>query len=149
MEIRKATEKDLNALVEMALLLWPYDPETQLCKEFEEILASPRQAVFVCLDDSGEYAGFINVSMRSEYVSGATSYPVGYVEGIYVKSPYRRKGIARRLVEAGEKWAAAKGCLQMASDTWLWNTNSQAFHTRVGFSEKERLVTYIKRIDKG
>ncbi len=147
MDIRGAGRKDLPALLEMALLLWPDEPEPQVRKELEDILASSRQMIFVCLAENGRYAGFINVSTRREYVSGATDYPVGYVEGIYVRTAYRRKGIARRLLEFGEKWAAGKGCRQMASDTWLWNVNSQEFHNRVGFMEKERLVTYIKRIE--
>lgn len=147
MEIRQATKKDFNGLLEMALLLWPDDPESQVTKDVQEMLSSSRQAVFICLDKNDKYAGFIDVSTRREYVPGATVFPIGYIEGIYVRSAYRRKGIARKLVEFGEKWALEKGCQQMASDTWVWNTVSQEFHTSVGFKEAERLVTYIKRIE--
>ncbi len=147
MEIRQATKKDFNGLLEMALLLWPDDPESQVRKDVQEMLSSSRQAVFVCLDKNNKYTGFIDVSTRREYVPGATVFPIGYIEGIYVRSAYRRKGIATKLVECGEKWALEKGCQQIASDTWVWNTISQEFHTRAGFMEKERLVTYIKRIE--
>ncbi len=83
-----------------------------------------------------------------EYVPGATTFPIGYIEGIYVKRAYRRQGVALQLAQTGEKWALEKGCRQMASDTWVWNTASQAFHVKAGFMEKERLVTYIKRIEQ-
>ena len=148
MDIRQADRTDFEAVLEMGLFLWPDEPEAQWRKELKGILSSAKQAVFVCLDDSGRYAGFIHVSARREYVSGATSFPVGYVEGIYVRPAYLRQGIARRLMETGESWAAGKGCQQMASDTGLWNTASQEFHKRLGFMEEERLVCYIKRIDK-
>jgi aminoglycoside 6'-N-acetyltransferase I len=147
MKIRKAVEKDLKAVLEMALFLWPDESAEQQEKPLREILASKKQIILVSLDEKGNYAGFIIVSIRSEYVTGATSYPVGHVEGIYVKKPYRLKGLARKLLEAGEKWAAANGCQQIASDTWLWDTPSQEFHNKVGFMEKERQVLYIKRIE--
>ncbi len=147
MDIRRACKKDLTALIEMALYLWPDEPEPQVRKDLVEILASTRQMIFICLDEQGKYIGFIIVSTRREYVSGATTFPVGYVEGIFVKTAYRLRGIGRQMFTVGEKWAAERGCKQIASDTWLWNLNSQEFHNRLGFMEKERLVTYIKRID--
>jgi aminoglycoside 6'-N-acetyltransferase I len=81
-----------------------------------------------------------------EYVPGVPTYPVGYVEGIYVRPDFRRRGIATRLISLGEAWATTRGCAHMASDTWLWNTVSQEFHTRAGFSETERVVFYLKRL---
>ncbi|MBI2854159.1 MAG: GNAT family N-acetyltransferase [Chloroflexi bacterium] len=147
MDIRKAGKEDIDALLGMALSLWPDEPRDYLRKSLKNILASRRQAVFVCKSEDGKYAGFINVSTRREYVPGATSYPVGYVEGIYVRPKYRRKGIARKLMGLGERWAADKGCEQIGSDTWLWNTASQKFHKRVGFKEEERVVFYIKRLE--
>jgi aminoglycoside 6'-N-acetyltransferase I len=147
MYIRKANRKDFKPLLQMALSLWPDEPEEQVVQDLDEMFGSARQAVFVALDENGSYIAFIDVSTRREYVSGGTFYPVGYIEGIYVKPGYRRQGIAQALVEAGETWASHKGCKQIASDTWLWNTASQEFHKKVGFAEKERLVTYIKRID--
>lgn len=147
MEIHRAAREDFEAVLNMALLLWPDIPGDQLKKDLKNMLASTRQAVFVCRDENGKYAGFINVATRRDYVPGATSYPVGYVEGIYVSRAYRRKGVAGRLLECGERWASEKGCEQMASDTWIWNTASQEFHKRAGFMEEERVVFYIKRIE--
>jgi aminoglycoside 6'-N-acetyltransferase I len=146
MNIRKAERKDFKPVLEMALTLWPDEPEALMEKELKDVQRSARQTIFLATDENNRYSGFILVSTRREYVSGATDYPVGYIEGIYVKPEYRRNGTARKLVETGEKWAAGRGCKQMASDTWLWNTASQEFHKQVGFMEEERLVTYIKRI---
>jgi len=146
MDIHKAGRKDFKALLDMALSLWPDEPRDQVAEAIDDMLTSARQAAFVSQDDSGKYAGFINVSTRKEYVPGAVSYPIGYVEGIYVRPEHRRKGIARKMLSSAEEWAAAKGCQQMGSGTWLWNTASQEFHKRVGFSETERVVFFIKRI---
>ena len=146
MDYRRASRKDLEALTDMGMFLWPNERREQMIKGIRTALSSADHAVFVCASD-GVHAGFADVSLRRDYVPGVTSFPVGYVEGIYVKPAYRRKGVATRLIQLGEAWALERGCQQMASDTWLWNTLSQEFHTRIGFHETERDVFYLKRID--
>ena len=146
MNVFKAGKKDPGSLLEMTLFLWPDESESEIKKEVRDVLSSKRQAAFICRDDSGCDAGFIFVSVRREYVPGATVYPLGYVEGIFVKPTRRRKGVAQSLLSQGEKWAVEQGCRQMASDTWVWNDASRKFHTDVGFIEKETLVFYVKRI---
>ena len=54
--------------------------------------------------------------------------------------------IAKKLVELGENWGKEKGCTQYASDTEITNQQSIAFHKKVGFSEANRLVCFIKDI---
>lgn len=146
MNIRQAGKKDFTSLVEMASFLWPDESLDELKKDMLEVLSSKRQAVFICKVDGCD-AGFINVSKRKEYVPGATVYPLGYVEGIFVRTAFRRKGIAKLLLAKGEQWALENGCKHMASDTWIWNAASRSFHTGAGFTEKEPLVFYVKRID--
>jgi aminoglycoside 6'-N-acetyltransferase I len=147
MKIRKIARKDFEAWQEMCLLLWPDESEEEVRKDCETILASSDQTVFIAQDEDGRYAGFINVSLRREYVPGVVSFPIGYVEAILVRAAYRRQGLATKLMQTGEKWAQKKGCKQIASDTWTWNTISQEFHLKAGFSEAEREVHFIKRID--
>ena len=93
-----------------------------------------------------DYAGFINVSLRHEFVQGAKSYPIGYVEGIFVKEQYRNKGIAKMLIQAGEEWAKSKGCKEIASDTEIDNKTSQKFHDKLGFKKTGVIVHFVKKI---
>lgn len=146
MDFRRASRKDVEALTDMGMFLWPNERKEQIVKGMRTSLSSEDHAVFVCMED-GTYAGYTDISLRRDYVPGVTAFPVGYVEGIYVRPAYRRRGVASRLILLGEGWAVGKGCRQMASDTWLWNTLSQEFHTRIGFHETERDVFYVKRID--
>ncbi len=146
MIIQKIKKADFNAWLEMGSLLWPKHSKNELKKEFEDILKSKREETFLCKDEKGNYAGFINVSLRHEYVPGATLSPVGYVEGIFVKKQYRKKGIAKKLIDAGEKWAKSKGCKEIGSDSKLHNKASQAFHKRLGFKKDDILVHFIKKI---
>lgn len=145
MIIQKLKKEDFDAWLDMGLTLWPDHSKAALKEEFEDIFKSEREETFLAKDDE-DYIGFINVSLRYEFVQGAKSYPVGYIEGIFVKEPYRNKGIAKELVKAGEKWAKEKGCKEMASDAELDNKASQEFHKKLGFKQGDAIVHYIKRI---
>lgn len=143
MKIVEASERDLPELVSMAMDLWPGHEVDELKEEFREYLTSGKYQFLLAVEDH-EPVAFIQLSNRHDYVEGSTSTPVGYVEGIYVKPEHRRKGIARKLIAAGEKWAKSKGCTQMASDVEIDNTDSLLFHLNIGFKETNRLIALIK-----
>ena len=115
-------------------------------RETAQQLAAPEKwAVFLARNDSGEPVGFVEVRLR-EYAEGATTSPVGFLEGWYVVAGARRGGIGRRLVEAGEEWARTMGCTEMASNTETWRTESIEAHLHLGYSETERDVNFLKRL---
>ncbi|MCM1988226.1 aminoglycoside 6'-N-acetyltransferase [Oceanirhabdus seepicola] len=144
-KIVEAHIENLKDLVSMALDLWPEDTVDELKEEFTELLESEDDEVFL-YQVKGENIGFIHVAIRRDYVEGSDSSPVGYVEGIYVKPNYRKKGIARELVKKGEQWALSKGCCQMGSDIEYDNTISYDFHKKIGFKEANRIICFIKEI---
>jgi len=60
---------------------------------------------------------------------------------------HRRGGAGRALVAAGEAWAGARGCTEMASDREVANEASGAFHERPGYAEAIRIVCYRKALE--
>ena len=104
-------------------------------------------AIFYALAPNNEPAGFTEVSLRMDYVSGCSTSPVGYLEGLYVVEKFRRQNIARLLVEAAENWSFNKGCTEFASDADIDNMDSMAAHTAMGFDEVSRVVCYRKSIE--
>jgi len=147
MLIKQLCMHNVDDVTQLALQLWPNNEFLEMKQEYVEILDSSRDAVYVALVD-GQYIGFIQMSLRVDYVEGSHSSPVGYIEGIYVNQSYRKQGISRKLVEAGEAWARSQGCSELASDTELANISSQQFHQKLGFTEAGRIVSYIKGIDR-
>lgn len=143
--IVKVTGATLHDWVKMGIQLWPDCTEDELKDIFQSILESNKEEGFLYYLNN-KYVGFINVSIRSDYVNGSESSPVGYIEGIYVKPEYRNRNIARKLVRAGEIWANSRGCMQMASDILIDNNASYDFHKKVGFDEAERVICFIKDI---
>ncbi len=145
-KIVKVTHDDLNEWLDLTLKLWPDESHEERQISLTKILQSPREAGFIVRTEDGQAIAFMNLSLRYDYVSGATQSPVAYVEGIYVKDEYRKQGVGKFLIQYAQKWGLENGCVELASDALLENTASYDFHTKVGFQEVERVVTFIKKI---
>ena len=142
MKIVQVTKDDFKAGLELALKLYSdYSVE-----EMEIVIESPRQEQFLVKDSQGKAIAFLHLSLRFEYVPGATGSPVAFVEGIYVRDEYQNQSIGTSLIQYAEQWAFARGCKELASDALLENTASYQFHTKVGFQEVERVVSFIKQV---
>ena len=79
-----------------------------------------------------------------DYANGCASRPVPFLEGIWVKAPFRRQGIGTRLISHIEAFLTARGFREIGSDTELENHASQSAHRGWGFSETERVVYFRK-----
>ena len=146
MTIKTIQKKDFDVWVALGLLLRAHHSKKDTEEEFKGILKSKNEEAFLCKDDEGNAVGFMNVSVRYEYVSGAHSSPVGYIEGIFIQEQHRRKGYAKKLIHVAEAWAKRKGCKEIGSDAYVENTVSQAFHTKVGFRQYRVLVHFMKKL---
>lgn len=143
--IRKAEIKDLHILSELACQLWPDNTVEEMRLEFSEIITKTDAAFFLAYVEETAI-GFAQCQLRHDYVEGADSSPVGYLEGIYVAEEYRKHGIARELLSACESWAKSKGCTEFASDCELDNVQSLQFHLNVGFEEANRIICFTKKL---
>ncbi|MFS0824480.1 aminoglycoside 6'-N-acetyltransferase [Bacillus sp. 1P02SD] len=147
MEIVKATVKDIRVIVSLALQLWPENDESVFTKEFTELIHDEKAVIFLAKEkEENEAIGFAQCQLRVDYVEGTESSPVGYLEGIFVREEYRRKGVAKQLLSSCEKWAKSKGCLEFASDVELENDESLKFHLKNGFQEANRIICLTKKL---
>jgi aminoglycoside 6'-N-acetyltransferase I len=143
--IRRAHPGDIPEWVRMRILLWPHLSAADAQFDMEDLLADPRQAVFVGVRPDGCLAGFVEAGTR-DYGEGCETSPVGYIEGWFVDPDLRGNGLGRDLIRAAEDWARGLGCTEMGSDTWLDNDVSIQAHGRLGYEEVERLVHFTKRL---
>jgi aminoglycoside phosphotransferase (APT) family kinase protein/GNAT superfamily N-acetyltransferase len=147
MEIRWIQEQDKGEWLLMRRALWPKDDMSTLATEMEAILQSLEdQAVFVSLDGA-TYAGFIELSIHHQ-APGCHSHRIGFIEGWYVRPRYRHHGVGRQLAEAGEAWALAKDCVEMASDTTPEYTDSPVVHRALGYEEVDVPLHYRKPLNR-
>lgn len=130
--------------LQLRMALWPGDRDEHL-QEMQELCAQPgRYAQWIACSRLGEPQGLVEVALRSDYVNGTDSSPVGFLEGLYVDPAFRKQGIAAMLVYTAEQWVREQGCTEMVSDALLENTDSHAMHRALGFEETERVVYFRK-----
>ena len=141
----EAESNDVEAYRELRAKLWPMSAEENLRETSQQLAASAKWAVFLARDNDGTALGFLEVRLR-EYAEGASSSPVGFLEGWYVAERVRKQGVGRKLVAAGEGWARSMGCTEMGSNTEIWRTGSIEAHLRLGYTEVERDVTFLKKL---
>jgi len=123
--------------------LWPDDTEEGELSGMADTLARGHH-VRLAVTSDGDAVGFVEASKRVDYVNGTSSSPVAFLEGLYVVPGFRRRGVARALVESAVQWAGAEGCRELASDSLLSNAAAHAAHRALGFEETERVV-YFRR----
>lgn len=143
MNIEELSSGNIRQLADLAVELWTDCNVEEEYQHYYGLINSRNETAYLVTMDR-TYVAFIHVSIRSEYVEGTDELPVAYIEGIYVKPDYQKKGIAKRLISEAEKWARAKGVKQIASDTPLTNMTSIKFHDSAGFHEVERIVCFVK-----
>ena len=134
-EVRHATPADAASLARLRHALWPDGSEAEHRQEVDRFFADPRPpgAVLVAAGQSGLVA-FAEVSIRA-YAEGCRTNRVGYLEGWFVETAARRRGVGRQLVTAAEAWARSQGCVEFASDAEADNDSSAAAHRALGFAE--------------
>lgn len=135
---------DAQGWLELRRALWPGTREAHLA-EMAAFLDDPARYAQFVVEEGGTPAGLAEAAIRTDYVNGAQSSPVAFLEGLYVAPAFRRRGIARLLVAEVIRWARARGCHELASDAPLDNTASHAAHRALGFEESERVVFFRKR----
>ena len=143
--IERCGSLDQPGWLDLRLALWADASADEHRGHMAILLAQPERFLqLMVYDEARQPVGFIEGSLRSDYVNGTESSPVGFVEGIYVVPPWRRQGIARQLFAAIGDWARARGCRELASDALIDNEASQRAHRALGFRETERVVYFTK-----
>jgi aminoglycoside 6'-N-acetyltransferase I len=146
MTVEQATMATIGDWAALRAALWPHASRTELEREAAALLVKkPAAAAFLLRADRATI-GFAEATVRVDYVNGCSTSPVAFLEGIYVRPEWRRRGAARLLCRAVEAWASEQGCRELASDTEIDNETSQAMHEALGFAESERVVCYHKQI---
>lgn len=141
--IRKMGVVDRAAWSEVRAALWPEQTSQAHADAIDRLLADGETWGFVAQAPDGTVMGFAEIAIR-KYANGCESAPVPFLEGIWVKAQFRRRGIGARLIEHAESFVKARGFREIGSDTDIANLISQAAHVAWGFSETERVVYFRK-----
>lgn len=146
MTIEPCASVEQPGWLELRQALWPGSSVEDHLAEMASFLAAPDRFVQFVAYQRGAAVGFVEASLRTDYVNGTTTSPVAFLEGIYVEPAARRQGAATQLIGTVQAWAREQGCRELASDALLDNETSHALHRALGFAETERVVYFRKAI---
>jgi len=135
--------RDDPAWLALRIALWPEGAEADHLSGMADMLARGHY-VRLAVTAAGAAIGLVEAAKRVDYVNGTTSSPVAFLEGLYVVPDWRRRGVARTLVESVVAWALQQGLSELASDSLIDNLAAHAAHRALGFEETERVV-YFRR----
>lgn len=134
----------------MLVALWPDGTTRDHDRLVRSVLdGRPRSTLpltFLVAERDGALVGFAEVGLRSHANGCDPVRPVGFLEGWYVAPGQRRRGIGRRLMRAAERWCRARGCREMASDTWADHRASVRAHRALGYHVEGRFVNFRKTL---
>lgn len=81
--IRSATKSDSKVLAELAIRLWNDHTVPELEEMFDDLCKDNNAICFIkYVNDIA--VGFAQCQIRTDYVEGTKTSPVGYLEGIFV-----------------------------------------------------------------
>ncbi len=144
-KIRKIDQSDHEGWIRMRKALWPECPDSRHNLETKMILSS-NGIILGAEITSQELVGFVEVSIRNDHVEGTISSPTAYLEGWFVESSHRGRGIGKALLQAAENNVLKAGFFELASDAEIDNQTGIEIHKHLGFKEVERTVHFVKRL---
>ena len=149
--IRSAAAADADEWLRMRHALWPDGSLEQHRQDIDRYFGGDRREPAEVLLALGAHAaplGFAELSIRN-IVDSCSTDRVAYLEGWYVDSESRRRGIGRALIKAAEQWALRQGCTEFGSDSDIENDVSFTAHLRSGFEQTGCVRTFRKKLKRG
>ena len=98
------------------------------------ILADPAYKIFLAESAAGAAVGLLMLHDK-RYEQTATTHGVAlaFVEELFVAAPARRRGVARKLVEAGRDYAKERGLAALSLNVWGVNQLAVDAYKALGF----------------
>lgn len=137
--VRSAAPADVEALVRLLGVLFSIEadfrpePERQR-RGLLRMLEDPARRLVLVAEEDGAVIGMVTVQLVVSTAEGGDS---GLLEDMVVDAAHRGAGVGRRLLEAAEAWARARGAtrLQLLAD--VENAPALRFYARVGWTRTQ------------
>ena len=93
----------------------------------------PGASTLIAVDRAGQPLGYIHLEPEKDFLTGGTC---GYISILAVRAEAEGRGVAKRLLEAAERWAAEGGYPYLRLDVFASNATARRFYARRGFAEE-------------
>ena len=140
--VRRARIADAARVAELSAMLgYPVTREI-MEQRLERILGLETHAVFVAKTPSNEVVGWTHAGQQEILEAGCRCEILGLV----VAEGQRGGGIGRRLIEAVEQWALARGLNEISVRSNVVRIESHPFYERMGYARYKTQHAYRKRL---
>ncbi|HEH9399465.1 TPA: GNAT family N-acetyltransferase [Aeromonas sobria] len=150
MEIRKATELDIDAIVELnrqiGELHYEHYPEVFCPPSPEErgFLLSAIGAegrLFCVAEQDGMVVGFLTARIDiNESVPFLTKAPICRIGTVVVDEQHRSHGIGKGLIAHCDSWAKARDAQQIRLEVMAFNVRAKALYASLGFKVQSQIM---------
>ena len=144
-KIRKGQTDDISQIKDHLIGLWvehaKNEPDlldenkmrdTDAEGHFRKCLANPDKNFVFVAEDNGKVVGFL--ASYIDKIPDFFEHPtILYLDEIFVLPDYRRKGVARSLIQEAEKIAKEKGIKRIQARIYTFNTGMHKFMESVGY----------------
>ena len=135
--VRSATADDLSIVLQLIRELASYEKLSGQVEATEEKLRAtlfpagrpPAAECLLALDENGAPAGF---AVYFTSYSTFLARPGIYLEDLFVRPEFRRRGVGRALLLRVAHLACERGCGRMEWSVLDWNRPAQAFYRSLG-----------------
>ncbi len=139
MEIRKATAADAGEILTLNTA-FGYDYPPEATAEKLQMLADREDLCILLAIEDGHTVGYIHLC---DY--DTLYFPhMKNVLGVIVLPEYRRRGVASRLLAAGEAWARETGAAGIRLDSGAERTPAHECYQKAGFTERKLHKYFVK-----
>jgi ribosomal protein S18 acetylase RimI-like enzyme len=145
MNLRRASAADIPALVSLNREVQamhanafperfkPDVPDEMVARAFLASIQAP-SSLWLIAEEEEQISGFLSAEFREREESWcAASHLLCYLAGIVVAPGFRRRGIARALLENLKREAQARGVDRIELDVWACNEGARQAFTNLGF----------------
>lgn len=144
MRIDVAAEADVEVIAQMLGEIEEYYGGENIPGDREQVRAalvgpSPAATVLLARDDEGRVLGLASYSCLWPAAGADTSL---YLKELFVREPFRKSGVGRRLMEAVQAAGVAAGCTRLEWTADTDNPAAVAFYAALGAHRNEGKVMY-------
>lgn len=134
--IRQAVESDLDGLLDLYAHLNTNDaslpPRTQVVALWREIVANPMLIYFVAEQES-QLVSACNLTIVPNLTRGTR--PFGVIENVITHPDFRRRGLAKRVLDTAVETAKQAGCYKVMLMSGTSRKGAHALYEKVGFKK--------------
>ncbi|MFM4907617.1 GNAT family N-acetyltransferase [Aeromonas dhakensis] len=143
MEIRKAREQDIDAILELnrqigeihfaqaPQVFCPPSPEE---RAFLLAAIAAEGRLFCVAEQDGAVAGFLTARIDiNETIPFLSKEPICRIGTLVVDEGHRSRGIGKALIAHCDEWGKAQGASQLRLEVMAFNERAKALYERLGF----------------